>query len=85
MQVIEYYGGKCACCGETEYTFLAIDHINGGGTEHRKKIKKQSGTAMAKWLIDNNFPDGFQILCHNCNMSKHLNQGICAHKMNNNL
>lgn len=78
-KVIAYYGNKCVCCGETEYTFLAIDHINGGGNEHRRKIKK-NGSNILKWLVTQNFPKEFQILCHNCNMSKYLNGGVCAHK-----
>lgn len=79
-QIIQHYGGKCNCCGETEQTFLAIDHINGNGNSHRKKIKKSSSSSFYKWLIDKNFPDEFQILCYNCNMSKYLRGGICAHK-----
>lgn len=79
-QVIDGYGGKCSCCGEIEKTFLAIDHINGGGNEHRKQIKKLSSSSFYRWLISQNFPNEFQILCHNCNMSKYLCGGICAHK-----
>ena len=25
---------------------------------------------LHKWIIENNFPKGFQILCHNCNYAK---------------
>jgi len=77
--VTEQYGGKCACCGESEPCFLAIDHIEGNGNSHRKKIGKW-GSGFFKWLIKNDFPDGFQILCHNCNMGKHLNGGVCPHQ-----
>ena len=76
---IQHYGGRCVCCGETESLFLAIDHIvDGKGNAHRKKINKY-GSTFFKWLIKNDFPEGFQILCHNCNMGKHLNGGICPH------
>jgi hypothetical protein len=78
-KIIQYYGGKCACCSEQERSFLAIDHINGGGNKHRKKLKKR-GANFNQWIINNNFPDDLQILCHNCNMSKYLLGGICAHK-----
>lgn len=83
-QVVDNYGGKCNCCGETERTFLAIDHINGGGNIHRKRIKKLSSISFYRWLINEKFPDDFQILCHNCNMSKYL-LGECAHNKGNNL
>ena len=76
--VINHYGGKCACCGESTYEFLAIDHINGGGTAHRREIKGY-GSRMCDWLIKNNFPDGFQILCHNCNLAKGF-YGQCPHQ-----
>lgn len=77
--VLNYYGGNpasCACCSERNYEFLAIDHINGGGNKHLKEV----GQNLAYWLISNNFPEGFQVLCHNCNMAKGL-YGYCPHKI----
>ena len=70
--IINYYtDGKncCACCGEKEFKFLTIDHINNDGGKHRKIIRG-GGTAIYKWLRRNYFPDGFQILCYNCNCAK---------------
>jgi len=82
--VFNAYGGKkCNCCGEEEVLFLTIDHINNNGAKHRKEICKSgkaSGTAIHLWLIKNNFPKGFQVLCANCRLGKHLNGGICPHK-----
>jgi len=73
---------KCMCDGCDEYhtEFLSIDHIKGGGTkERRDKINQgQSGGRLAAILIRDNFPKGFQILCHNCNQAKGL-FGICPH------
>lgn len=80
FQVIEHYGGKCVCCGENIPAFLTIDHIVGGGNKHREKIGVTSGTAFRYWLIKNNFPDGFQVLCFNCNCGRSVNNGICPHK-----
>lgn len=78
QNVMDHYGGKCICCGESEILFLTIDHIYGGGNQHRKDIKKW-GSGFYKWLIKENFPNDFQLLCHNCNMGKHRNGGICPH------
>src|SRR6266850_6520947 len=64
--VLQHYGGACACCGETAFEFLCIDHVNGGGSQHRKSIG--FGYNFYKWLIDQGFPGGFRVLCHNCNM-----------------
>ncbi len=70
---LDAYGNKCECCGETQYEFLAIDHIEGGGRQHRRSIGN-----IYYWLRDNDFPEGFRILCHNCNMS-HGFYGYCPH------
>lgn len=69
LRCLHHYGGnpsKCACCGEDHIEFLSIDHIHGGGLRHIKKIRTQ----LYYWLIKNNFPEGFQVLCFNCNRAK---------------
>lgn len=82
--VINYYSDGtmcCKCCGEKEIKFLSVDHINGGGNKHRKELKFSkdgSGGDIYRWLIKNNYPKGFQILCHNCNMAKGF-YGTCPH------
>lgn len=79
MIVLSFYGGNpptCACCGEGTMQFLSIDHIQGGGNKHRKELGV--GKSIYPWLIRNNFPDGFQVLCHNCNMAKGF-YGRCPH------
>jgi hypothetical protein len=77
LEAINHYGGKCACCGEGKYEFLAIDHMNGGGSGHRRDLS-QKGVKFLTWLKKNNYPDGFQILCFNCNMSLGF-RGYCPH------
>ncbi len=79
------YGGyMCRCCGETERLFLAIDHIDGNGHEHRKRLSESGKCTSTRrlygWLKKMGYPPGFQILCHNCNMGKHLNGNVCPHK-----
>ena len=80
LKAFEHYGGnppKCACCGETMLQFLTIDHIEGKGAEHRRKI----GTPhIYGWLVKNDFPEGFQVLCWNCNWGRRVNNGVCPHK-----
>lgn len=79
-KLLEAYGHKCQCCGETEACFLALDHINGGGNEERKTLGK--GTTFFQKLRKLGFPrDNYQLLCHNCNMAKGL-YGICPHQEN---
>ncbi len=76
-KVISHYGGKCACCGETQYEFLAIDHINGGGNKHRKSLG--GNNRIAAWIIKNNYPSDFRLLCHNCNQALGR-YGYCPHQ-----
>jgi hypothetical protein len=79
LEVLQAYGGKCACCGEAEPAFLAIDHVNGNGNKHRKETKLR-GLKMFFWLRRNGYPSEFQLLCHNCNVAKGSN-GICPHQV----
>ena len=67
LEVITYYGGKCNKCGFTDIRALQIDHINGGGTKHKKEIKTFD---LCHWIIRNKYPKGFQVLCANCNWVK---------------
>ena len=81
VKVISHYSNDancCECCGEKHIEFLAIDHRNGDGNKHRKKIGGLSGFMFHSWLIQNGLPDGFRVLCHNCNQSKG-NLGGCPH------
>lgn len=79
-EVIAAYGGKCACCDESTPEFLAIDHVNNDGAEHRRLIGASGSTATYAWLRRNGFPqDGFQLLCHNCNNAKAF-YGQCPHQ-----
>lgn len=84
LAVLTHYGLSCACCGESTYQFLTIDHINGGGGKHRRSIGSMGGWTFYRWLIKNEFPKEFQTLCFNCNISKGL-YGHCPHQLNTQL
>jgi hypothetical protein len=77
---LQAYGGKCACCGELEEAFLVIDHINDDGADFRRSLRGRGGGGYYTylWLKNNNYPDGFQVLCANCNMAK-SRPGGCPH------
>lgn len=83
MEVLLHYGGnppKCACCGESAFEFLVLDHISGGGNQHRKSLfgRAGAGSRMIRWIIKEEFPEGFRVLCHNCNMALAM-YGRCPH------
>ncbi len=65
-----YSNGTMACvqCGFSDIRALCLDHINGGGTDHRRKLR--NGGNVWYWLARHGFPPGYQILCANCNTIK---------------
>jgi hypothetical protein len=76
-----YGGWRCACCGETERKFLTLDHIGNDGYM-RKKYGGEPRAAgqLYGWLRKMGYPDGFQVLCMNCNFGKARNGGLCPHQ-----
>jgi hypothetical protein len=80
-----YYSGnppKCQCCGENIYGFLSIDHMNNDGGKHRREmISEGTDSSIYSWLVSHDFPEGFQVLCFNCNLGReHTEDKICPHK-----
>lgn len=83
-KVIEHYGGKCACCEDATYEFLTVDHKNNDGASHRRELMNTPGSRnyafqIVNFIVANDFPDGFQILCWNCNLAK-AKHGECPHE-----
>lgn len=82
LRVLRHYSRSevpfCAClgCNEKRIEFLALDHEKGGGSAHRRKIGRKT---IFSWLVKNNFPPGFRVLCHNCNMAIG-SYGVCPHE-----
>lgn len=80
IKCLTYYSNKdvpvCNCCNENNIDKLTIDHINGGGRKHIKEV----GNKIYRWTKKNNFPQGYQVLCFNCNLGKH-NKSLCPHKL----
>lgn len=60
---------KCILCGETNLGLLQIDHINGGGKQERKIIKRSFYTYYIK---NEEARKNLQVLCVLCNWKKML-------------
>jgi len=74
LEMIQAYGGHCVLCGEEHWEFLTIDHINGGGTEHRRSIGSKH---IYVWLKERGWPkNGYRLLCANCNCSEKSNKRV---------
>lgn len=73
IDILKHYGGlKCESCPEARLGTLTIDHIHGGGKQHRRECGR--GTGFYSWLKNNNYPLGYRVLCSNCNVLAWLKQ-----------
>lgn len=81
QKAFDGYGGCCNCCGENVFEFLALDHVNGGGREERKKL---STAQIATKVIRLGYPSDYRVLCHNCNQAIGW-YGSCPHQCGNEL
>jgi hypothetical protein len=72
--VILHYSPNHVCqwegCSWTDSNALSIDHINNDGAKHLRELagkrgRRFGGRCFYRWLIKNNFPEGYQILCMN--------------------
>jgi hypothetical protein len=85
IRAFQQYGGlKCACCGQEEFSFLSLDHIDdGAGNTERMEVfgkKYQGGRHFYRNLRLRGYPAGFQVLCMNCQVGRRDNGGVCPHK-----
>lgn len=78
QRVLDAYGSECACCGESTFEFLTLDHIAGDGATHRKTSGLTKSLALYKHLIAEGFPTGYRVLCFNCNSARGF-YGYCPH------
>lgn len=73
---------RCACCGEEHLEFLCIDHI-GYGRGNPKAEPTEIGSKLYIKLKRLGYPEGFRVLCQNCNSSLGM-YGYCPHEGDNN-
>lgn len=72
IKILELLGNKCARCGYcADWRALEIDHVKGGGNEHRRKYGTSFYTMYRQILkeIKAGSKD-YQCLCSNCNRIK---------------
>jgi len=80
LEGLAAYGGKCNCCGETNFYFLELDHVYNNGNIKRR-AGDRTGAALWAQLKRQGYPkDEYQLLCANCNQGKNRNNGVCPHK-----
>jgi hypothetical protein len=72
-----YTNGEATCrrCGNGDIDVLCLDHVNDDGNAHRREVgghKAFSGMRMYRWVVKNDYPSIFQVLCANCNLKKEV-------------
>lgn len=63
---------QCALCPVDDPRILTIDHVEGGGAEHRRRLGGRSSARLHRWLRDNGYPEGFRVLCQNHNLGREI-------------
>lgn len=88
LETLNAYGGLRCACSKCPYAiaipaiqFATLDHINNDGAKHRKEVGvgSHSGKTFYRYLKQQGFPFGLQVMCFNCNSGRQLNAGICPH------
>lgn len=71
-RVLFHYSDGKMCCSNCRYDdikALTIDHLDNNEARHRKD---RTWANIFIYLERNDYPNGYQVLCMNCNWIKHL-------------
>lgn len=79
QRAISHLGGFCVCCKQSEPHKLSFDHLYSDGSERRKASLDTPGESFYREILTGARSD-IQLLCRNCNFSKHQGAGVCVHK-----
>ena len=77
-KVFDLLGSVCVRCGFSDKRALNVDHINGGGHQHRLAVGSSSYWRVI--LTDPEAHTKYQILCSNCNQIKRIENHECRGK-----
>lgn len=82
IETVAAYGGKCICCGQTDWHFLTIDHIDKRGRDRDKDENGKNITGYRLYLALRKlgYPQGdYRCLCFDCNCVRGV-YGFCPHE-----
>ena len=70
LETVSHYSPTVSCvsCGETDMRVLTIDHIHNDGAKDR--VIRGLGISFYASLKKDSYPEGYQVLCMNCNWLK---------------
>ncbi len=73
---------RCECCGERRVWTLCFDHIDGGGSRHRKENASNPTVRLVRreYRETGYWPrHRYQVLCATCNHGRRVGSGTCPH------
>ena len=82
LEVLTHYSSglvRCCLCGFEDMRALDLDHEEGGGNGHRRKVGSSASYGIYSELKKEGFPTGYRVLCRNCNWITHLERSNGAH------
>jgi len=65
---------ECFHCFTDDFRILTFDHINNDGAEERKQLKGNRVARQINKMTKEEARSRYQILCHNCNYLRRLEQ-----------
>ncbi len=80
--MIQKLGGACECCGLNEWHKLVVDHVHDDGAAARMSGVRGGIDILAAIVRGDLKRSDHQLLCWNCNYSKHRGSGLCLHQRN---
>lgn len=69
LAILAILGSKCVRCGFDDPRALQVDHVNGGGSQHRKSLSHSWGSKFWEAELSERRA-AYQLLCANCNWIK---------------
>ncbi len=80
VQVFALFGNVCTCCSEKRTECLSLDHVEEDGSRLREEGIHATGYNLYRRILNGTVSaDGLQLMCFNCNFSKHIG-GCCIHR-----
>jgi hypothetical protein len=77
LELIARYGGRCNCCGLSDYRWLSLHHKNHDGGAERRQHKRNAANRLYH-LVKQPIRDDLELLCYNCHLSQDF-FGCCPH------
>lgn len=78
MELLDRYGGRCVCCGASDYRWLTLHHINKDGGSERNHRRLNAANRLY-YLVKQPKRDDLELLCYNCHLARDF-FGLCPHQ-----